>query len=156
MHGIGGARHTRWEVVVVNGALICCPAAWKHWLPRGIEGFESGEALPERRWDLLVLMPAGLLSVQRVRCRIVLLGGGSPPELAAGLGAESVITYGLSQRDSLTLSSTRTPTLCVQRALSRPDGGTVEPQEIPLGSLPAPAETLLPLLGAWLLAGPQS
>ena len=56
--------------------------------------------------------------------------------------------------DSLTLSSLTEPVLCVQRALPRPDGTVVEPQELPLPPLPAPAEALLPLLGLWLLQMP--
>lgn len=61
---------------------------------------------------------------------------------------------GLSHRDSLTLSSLSEPVLCVQRALPRLEGGSVEPQEIPLPPLPGEAETLLPLLGMRLLRMP--
>ena len=68
--------------------------------------------------------------------------------------AEAVVTCGLSPRDSMTLSSLAEPVLCVQRALPRPDGGTVEPQEFPLPALPGPAAELLPLLGLWLLQMP--
>ena len=70
--------------------------------------------------------------------------------------AETVVTYGLSSRDSLTLSSLAEPVLCVQRQLPRPGGGVVEPQEFPLPSLPFPAEALLPLLGLRLLQMPQT
>ena len=66
--------------------------------------------------------------------------------------AETVVTYGLSHRDSLTLSSLAEPVLCVQRRLPRPDGGVVEPQEFPLPDLPAPAAELLPLLGTAAVA----
>ena len=102
------------------------------------------------------MTPAGLLRTKRglVRCRILLLPGGCPLELAAQVHAERVITYGLSSRDSLTLSSLEAPVLCVQRTLPRPDGGVVEPQEFPLSNLPAPAEELLPLLGLRLLQMP--
>ena len=70
--------------------------------------------------------------------------------------AETVVTYGLSSRDSLTLSSLAEPVLCVQRQLPRPGGGVVEPQEFPLPELPAPAAELLPLLGLRLLQLPQT
>lgn len=71
-----------------------------------------------------------------------------------GIQAETVVTYGLSHRDSLTLSSLSEPVLCVQRALPRLEGGSVEPQEIPLPPLPGEAEILLPLLGMRLLRMP--
>ena len=70
--------------------------------------------------------------------------------------AETVVTYGLSPRDSLTLSSLAEPVLCVQRQLPRPDGTVIEPQEFPLPALPGPAAELLPLLGARLLRLPQT
>ena len=65
-----------------------------------------------------------------------------------------MVTYGLSPRDSLTLSSLREPVLCVQRSLPLPDGAVIEPQEIPLRDLPLPAEQILPLLGLRLLQMP--
>ena len=137
-------------------ALFDCPAAWSPWLPPGVRGLERAERLAERTWDLLALTPSGLLRLEKelVRCRILLLPGGSPPELVSLANAECLITYGLSSRDSLTLSSLEAPVLCVQRSLPRPDGSVLEPQELPLGSLPAPAEELLPLLGLWLLQIP--
>ena len=84
---------------------------------------------------------------------LLLLAPGDCAELE-GLRAERVVTYGLSPRDSLTLSSLAEPVLCVQRALPRPDGTVIEPQEFPLPDLPAPAEELLPLLGLRLLQMP--
>ena len=57
-------------------------------------------------------------------------------------------------RDSLTLSSLAEPVLCVQRALPRPDGAVIDPQEFPLPPLPGPAEALLPILGLRLLQMP--
>ncbi len=137
-------------------ALFDCPTAWRHWLPPGVRGLEQKVELAEQFWDLLALTPSGLLRLEKglVRCRILLLPGGCPLELAALADAERLITYGLSHRDSLTLSSLEKPVLCVQRMLPRPDGGVVEPQEFPLGALPVPAEELLPLLGLHLLHMP--
>ena len=88
-------------------------------------------------------------------CRVLLV----PGDFAASLEhiqAETVVTYGLSHQDSLTLSSLTEPVLCVQRRLPRPDGGFIEPQEFPLPDLPAAAEELLPLLGLRLLQLPQT
>ena len=137
-------------------ALFHCPAEWRPWLPPGVRGLERKAELAQAVWDLLALTPSGLLSLDKglVRCRILLLPGGSPPELVPLANTECLITYGLSTKDSLTLSSLEAPVLCVQRTLPRPDGNVVEPQELPLGSLPAPAEEFLPLLGLRLLQIP--
>ena len=137
-------------------ALFDCPASWRTLLPPGVRGLERKEELAQAVWALLALTPSGLLQLEKglVRCRVLLLPGGSPPELAALADAECLITYGLSPRDSLTLSSLEEPVLCVQRTLPRPGGGMVEPQEFPLGALPAPAEELLPLLGLRVLRMP--
>ena len=137
-------------------ALFDCPTAWRPWLPPCVRGLEREEELAQAVWDLLALTPSGLLQLEKglLRCRILLLPGGSPPELVSLANAECLITYGLSSRDSLTLSSLEAPVLCVQRTLPRLDGSVVKPQELPLGSLPAPAEELLPLLGLYLLQMP--
>jgi hypothetical protein len=111
--------------------------------------------LAEETWDLLALTPTGCRQLETaVRCRRALVAGDCPGSKLALVRAETVIPYGLSPRDSLTLSSLREPVLCVQRTLTRPDGTVVEPQEFPLPPLPAPAEELLPLLGLWLLQMP--
>ena len=92
--------------------------------------------------------PAG-----EIICRL-LLAPGDLPALPAQVRAETVVSYGLSPRDSLTLSSLAEPVLCVQRALPRLDGTVIDPQEFPLPPLPGPAEALLPLLGLRLLRMP--
>lgn len=133
----------------MEGAIFDCPAQWQEHLPPGVLGAESPAGLTGRTWDLLALTRRGRAALGRAEifCRILLIPGDAPPPL----GAETVITCGLSPRDSLTLSSLRSPVLCVQRLLPRPDGALVEPQEFPLPPLPAPAEELLPLLGIKLL-----
>lgn len=133
----------------MEGAIFDCPALWLEHLPPGVLGAESPAGLAGRTWDLLALTRRGRETLGRaeVSCRVLLIPGDSPPPLRA----ETVITCGLSPRDSLTLSSLRSPVLCVQRLLPRPDGALVEPQEFPLPPLPAPAEELLPLLGIKLL-----
>mgnify|MGYP001752222097 FL=1 len=88
-------------------------------------------------------------------CRVLLAPGDRALSLEH-VSAETVVTYGLSHRDSLTLSSLAEPVLCVQRQLPRPDGTVIEPQEFPLPALPGPAAELLPLLGARLLRLPQT
>ena len=69
---------------------------------------------------------------------------------ANGFRAETVVTYGLSPRDSITFSSLREPVLCVQRALPLACGGVLEPQEFPMPGVSA-LQTLLPWVGVRLL-----
>lgn len=130
-------------------AIFDCPAAWRGLLPVGTQCPETVETLLGRTWDLLALTPhgCGRLKGAVLRCHILLLPGDQPPPRGAG----TVISCGLSPRDSLTLSSLAEPVLCIQRALPRPDGTVIEPQEFPLPPLPGPPETLLPLLGLRLL-----
>lgn len=136
----------------MEGAIFDCPALWLRHLPPGVLGAESPAGLAGRTWDLLALTRRGraALGQAEVSCRTLLIPGDSPPPLRA----ETVITCGLSSRDSLTLSSLTEPVLCVQRHLPRPDGAVIEPQEFPLPSLPGPPEELLPLLGLRLLLMP--
>ena len=130
----------------MNSAIYGCPEVWTHLLPPGTcRDPREIRLWPLLAWTGLVRKPEGL------RCRILLAPGDGSLE---GIRAETVVTCGLSPRDSLTLSSLWRPVLCVQRSLPRPDGGTIEPQEFPLPPLPAPPELLLPLLGLRLLQMP--
>ena len=141
----------------MDAAIYDCPREWAGLLPPGTRRIGTPGELAEHLWPLLALSRAGCQDLEgRERtavCRILLAPGDCPAALE-GVRAEAVVTYGLSPRDSLTLSSLTRPVLCVQRALPRPDGGTVVPQELPLPPLPAPAEALLPLLGLRLLRMP--
>lgn len=136
----------------MEGVMIGGPKSWSGWLPPGIVQVDSAEALAGRRLEILALVGESN-GFREVTCRVALVPGSACGDLS-GLRAEAVVTWGLSPRDSLTLSSLSEPVLCVQRALPRPDGGIVEPQELPLPPLPAPADQLLPLLGLWLLRMP--
>lgn len=142
----------------MDAAIFDCPMEWVRFLPPGTRRVRRAEELAEHIWPLLALTPEGCRALAEedggeIVCRL-LLSPGDLPALPARVRAETVISYGLSPRDSLTLSSLTEPVLCVQRALPRPDGGVVDPQEVPLPSLPAPAEALLPLLGLRLLRMP--
>ena len=141
----------------MEGLIFHCPPAWQPWLPPGFLRAERAAELADRRWPLLVLTRRGCaeLGGRAALCRVLLAPGDQAPELR-NVAAEAVVTYGLSSRDSLTLSSLAEPVLCVQRRLPRPDGAVIEPQEFPLPPLPAPAEELLPLLGLRLLQMPQT
>lgn len=141
----------------MEGALFDCPANWEILLPPNVRPVRHVPDLAAHSWDILALTAQGCVQLEQsvhLRCHILLVPGGIQPDLLARLGADAVISYGLSHRDSLTLSSLEKPVLCVQRELPRPDGGVVEPQEVPLGALPGKAEELLPLLGLRLLQMP--
>ena len=140
----------------MESGILTCPEKWECWLPHEIRRIRRPEEAEKRTWELLVLTPEGLEQVRRIRSNILLLPGGQGLLYPPGIQADHVITYGLSRRDSLTLSSLERPVLCVQRTLPRVGGGVIEPQEIPLPALPEPAEQVLPLLGLYLLRMPQT
>ena len=106
---------------------------------------------------LVVISPraaeSGLLRIPA--CRVVLLPGVGRETLGE-LRAASAVSYGLSPRDSLTLSSREGDRLwcALQRELVTLDGAVVERQEFPLvppvGLEPLPA---LAAAGALLLLG---
>ncbi|HBD86649.1 MAG TPA: hypothetical protein DC001_04400 [Clostridiales bacterium] len=64
-----------------------------------------------------------------------------------------MVSCGLSPRDSLTVSSMgdQNAVVCVQRALLRPDGAQVEPQELPVNCSGEWSEDLLAVIGLGLL-----
>ena len=133
----------------MEGGLFHASTGWEHLLPPGLRQLREPGAVCREVWDLLALTPMGcrMLAELDVRARLLLLPG------SCGTGcfrAETVVTYGLSPRDSITFSSLREPVLCVQRALPLACGGMLEPQEFPLPGL-AGAEELLPCAGARLL-----
>lgn len=143
----------------MDAAMFDCPAEWARLLPPGTRRVLRSGELTEHIWPLLALTPGGCRALAERResggivCRL-LLAPGDLPALPAQIQAETVVSYGLSPRDSLTLSSLAEPVLCVQRALPRPDGAVIDPQEFPLPPLPGPAEALLPILGLRLLQMP--
>ncbi|MCI9158545.1 MAG: hypothetical protein HFF55_06045 [Lawsonibacter sp.] len=89
------------------------------------------------------------------RCRTVLLPG-EMGERAVPLHAASAVSYGVSPRDSLTISSREGDTLwaALQRELVTVEGQVVERQEFPLPLPPGAGElTALAAAGALLLLG---
>ena len=137
-------------------AVFACPPAWERWVLPRTRRLRKTVDLSERSWGTLLLPPGTVRAIQAVpvSCKCLLVEGDCRPELLAAVETGHVITYGLSPRDSLTLSSLREPVLCVQRSLQRPDGAIIEPQELPMGELPLPPEQMLPLLGLRLLQMP--
>lgn len=142
----------------MDAAIYECPKEWEYLLPSGTRQVRRREELAEHIWPLLALTPEGCRRLAEggedgIICRLLLVPG-DLPSIPAQIRAETIVSYGLSPRDSLTLSSLTEPVLCVQRALPRADGAVIEPQEFPLPALPGPAEALLPLLGLRLLRMP--
>lgn len=107
--------------------------------------------------QLLVIAPGGveLCGKERMHCRMVLLPGDEGSSLP-GLCARSAVSYGLSGRDTITLSSRegRRMWVAVQRELVRLDGTVLERQELPV-HIPVWADErqALALTGAMLLLG---
>jgi hypothetical protein len=126
-------------------------------LPSSVLRPAAPEELQSVRWALLTLTAAGCAALAASKticgCGTLLLPGDCAPEALERVRAERAVGYGLSPRDSLTFSSLESsPVLCVQRALLRPDGQTVEPMELPLKNLPElPPGDLLAALGTRLL-----
>ena len=118
-------------------------------LPRDVRCPGTAAELTAHSWDLLALTAEGCRELRQsaadVHCGALLLPGEEP--LPQNLRAESVVTYGLSHRDTLTLSSLgEMPVLCLQRALPPEAGEDLDARELPLT-----AEKLLLLYGLWLL-----
>ena len=133
----------------MEGGIFHASTGWEHLLPQARRQLRDPWAACRGQWDFLVLTPLGcrMLAGQAVTAAVLLLPGDCG---AHGFRAETVVTYGLSPRDSITFSSLREPVLCVQRALPLLRGGVLEPQEFPLPGL-AGAEGLLPCVSARLL-----
>ena len=96
------------EVVGLHSGMFLCPNRWTDRLPPETLRPDREEAVG-RFWDLLALTPEGCAHLTGCcpRCRVLLLPGNCR---MMGM-ADTVITYGLSSRDSLTLSSLEEPVL---------------------------------------------
>ena len=140
----------------MTDAIFACPPTWEPWVSPWTRILRGEAELSEQTWGILLLPPGTVRGRQEVpiSCACLLVEGTCPAELRSAEKTAYVVTYGMSPRDSLTLSSLREPVLCVQRSLIRPDGTVIEPQELPLGELPLPPEQMLPLLGLQLLQMP--
>ena len=109
-------------------------------------------------YDLLVVAPDWPVSrpvPPGLTCRALLLPGRLGP-LAGDLEAGWVVSYGLTPRDSLTLSSLGQDGLCLalQREVVTLAGRSLEPQETPLrGFAGTEPELVLAWAGVMLLVG---
>lgn len=128
--------------------------------PKGLPGWvfpaRTVAELTGRRWTLLALTKEGCRLLREAgepcRCATLLLPEDQGDVLRGLVEAERVVSVGLDCRASLTFSSLRNgAVLCVQRTLIRPDGGAVEPRELPLPPLDESPETTLLICGLKLL-----
>ena len=110
----------------MSAAVYSCPPSWLPWIPDGVRCPRSPAEIEGHSWDLLVLTPDACRSGFQARCGLLLVPGDAS-EVLRSIHAASVVSYGLSLRDTLTLSSLTQPVLCLQRAVP-----PLEPMEIPI------------------------
>ena len=106
--------------------------------------------------DLLVVSPlaAGWAWAGQLNCRTALLPGGLPA-LTRALPAGTVLSYGASSRNTLTLSSLdeQRASVAVQREFAALDGRAVDRQELVLSWSGRSPDLLLAETGVALLLG---
>lgn len=112
---------------------------------------------PEGGPELLIISPLAARHTPKPElcCHTVLLPGDAAG-LLSGVRAAAAVSYGLSPRDTLTLSSRAGRRMCVavQRELIRTDGSVLEQQELVVDASPrTDTLILLALVGAGLLLG---
>lgn len=127
------------------GGLAALVRACRH--PAGLAGLEL---------DLLVVSPSatGWAGAGALSCRAALVPGGRSA-LTRALPAGTLISYGPSSRNTLTLSSLdgERASVAVQREFSALDGRTVERQELILPARGQAPDLLLAQAGTALLLG---
>ena len=148
----------------MTDAIFACPPTWEPWVSPWTRILRGEAELSEQTWGILLLPPGTVRGRQEVpiSCACLLVEGTCPAELLSSVKTAHVVTYGMSPRDSLTLSSLREPVLCVQRSLIRPDGTVIEVIDLAhLGTSenrpPPPGAGAEILLSPWpVLAGSDS
>ena len=124
---------------------------------RGLRGHTGRSGASAGHPTLLVVSPGAARRGLRLpaACRTVLLPGDAG-QLLEGVRAASAVSYGVSPRDSLTISSREGDRMwaALQRELVTVDGQVVERQEFPLAVPPGTRElSALAVAGALLLLG---
>ena len=110
-------------------------------------------------YDLFVVAHRGLAhrsDSPEICCRALLVPGNIPGQTIAGIQSKWVVSYGLSGKDSITVSSLEkdTAVLALQRELMTLGGEVIERQELPV-RLPAgsDSEEIMAACGSLLLLG---
>ena len=128
-------------VVGILGRLDAPLNQWEQHLPpmegRRIKTAEKASALfDDGPLDLFAVAPGVIVGEEEPlpACRLLLLPGANAP-LIRRVNAPCVMSYGISSKDSLTVSSLEADhlSLAIQRELVTISGGTVERQELILG-----------------------
>ena len=125
---------------------------------RGISIFqENGCPACSKTCDLfIVLRTQGESKLREVKTKVLLAPGNVSPEILRGISSEWVVSYGLSGKDTITVSSLEPgfALLTLQRELVTLAGRVIEQQEIPL---PFPkhlsAQELMVLYGSLIILG---
>lgn len=102
----------------------------------------SSETAERGRWD-------GTAS-----CKVLLVPGKYAPKAVAAITSGCIVSFGMSARDTITLSSVddRRPVIALQRELLTLRGEMLDRQEIPIGlSYPVPGDALMAAAGALLI-----
>lgn len=141
-------------------------------IARGIEGielWESGGALITcfektdglgKNYNFIAISPEVAESecwdVEGIsRCKMLLVPGKYAAKAANVIDSSCVVSYGLSDRDSITLSSIEDSraVLAIQRELVTLKEKVLDRQEIPVGSRKISPEHLMALCGCLLILG---
>ena len=120
----------RIAVVGARAERLCSEAGWS------VSTFRRLSEVSEPQWELLALTPGNSCAppAAGLCAHSLLLPGDTPQQLLRCVSARQLIGYGLSPRDTLTLSSLigSHRLLCVQRSFLTPGGELIEPMELPL------------------------
>ena len=108
-------------------------------------------------YDLFVAVEGGAEEeIPDLTARVLLVPGSIPQKTMAGISSGWVVSYGLSGKDSITLSSLEPgfAVLALQRELVTLEGKVVEQQEIPLSfSQSLDSQGLMAVYGSLLVLG---
>lgn len=122
-------------------------------LSEKITVLDYSKTCTEIRTDLCVFS-TGLQTLPKINCKTLLLPGNQ--QLAEGIKTDCAVSYGLSSKDTLTLSSIGESAYvaALQREIETLSGSVLECQEIPLYDMGKhTAEQILAAVGAALIVG---
>lgn len=107
---------------------------------RKINFFSTDDSCKDKiKWDVVVMSPGYRIvrDMPEIRCFAAVIPGSIPAEELGFLHAETIVTYGMSQKDTITASSVEDEVfIAIQRELITLNGERVEEQEFPMVHLP--------------------
>lgn len=125
-----------------------------------IQSYKSFDELSGKKPELLVVSPAVALGAKStkssVSCGYALLPGGHPKLLKA-VKPECIVSYGMSDKDTISISGAgkRTVMLSVRRELPVMGGGVVEQQELRIDAGDMTNDMVMAVKTAQLILGAQ-